>query len=227
MKAIGYCRVSTNEQSKEGCSLQNQREKLAAYAMLNDIDLVEIIEDAGISAKNLNREGIQRVIELSKTKKIDAVIVYKLDRLSRSVKDTINIIELFKKYDVAFHAVVDKIDTSSATGKFFLHIMSALSELERGLISERTADCLQAKVKRGERVGAVPFGYNLDSNGIKLIENPIEQQAIKYIQELRGKGYTYRRICLELNAKGYQAKRGSWHSQKIINIIQYQRRITA
>jgi DNA invertase Pin-like site-specific DNA recombinase len=97
MKAIGYIRVSSDEQVKEGVNLDNQRDKIAAYCSLNDMALMDTIHDDGISAKNLNREGIQNLIFLVKSGKIDAVIVYKLDRLSRSVKDTINLIELFEK----------------------------------------------------------------------------------------------------------------------------------
>ena len=85
MKAIGYIRVSTDEQAREGISLENQKAKITAYCELNDLDLVEIIEDAGKSGKDLNREGIQSLLGKVKARTIDAVVVYKLDRLSRRV----------------------------------------------------------------------------------------------------------------------------------------------
>jgi site-specific DNA recombinase len=224
MKAIGYIRVSTDEQAREGVSLENQREKIAAYCSLNDMTLVDIIADEGISAKNLNREGMQSLISLVKHGKVDAVIVYKLDRLSRSVKDTIALVELFERRTVAFHSIVDHIDTKTATGRFFLHIMSSLAQMERELIGERTRDALSHKIVKGERVGHVPFGYALDGDGKTLLENPREREAIDLIEALHGRGYTYRAICRELEAKAYEAKEGTWHPQKVKNILDYQER---
>ena len=224
MNAIGYIRVSTDEQAKEGVSLENQREKIAAYCSLNDMVLLDTIHDDGISAKNLNRDGVQVLIDMVKQGKVDAVIVYKLDRLSRSVKDTISLIELFDKHKVAFHSIVDHIDTKTATGRFFLHIMSSLAQMERELIGERTKDALSHKIGKGERVGHVPFGYSLGSNGKTLVENPREQEAISIIKNLHEKGLSYRAICRELQAKTYQAKHGKWHPQKVKNIIDYQAR---
>lgn len=222
--AIGYIRVSTEEQAREGVSLENQREKIAAYCSLNDMVLLDTITDEGISAKNLKREGMQTLISLVKQGKVDAVIVYKLDRLSRSVKDTINLIELFEKHRIAFHSIIDHIDTKTATGRFFLNIMSSLAQMERELIGERTKDALSHKIVNGERVGHVPFGYILDANKKTLIENPKEQEAISLIQELHNNGYTYRAICRELEAQAYEAKEGAWHPQKIKNILDYQER---
>jgi site-specific DNA recombinase len=224
MKAVGYIRVSTDEQAREGVSLENQREKIAAYCSLNDMALVDTITDEGISAKNLNREGMQTLITLVKQSKVDAVIVYKLDRLSRSVKDTIGLIELFEKHKVAFHSIVDHIDTKTATGRFFLHIMSSLAQMERELIGERTRDALSHKIVKGERVGHVPYGYILDQDGKTLIDNPRQQEAISLIRELHSKGHSYRVICWKLEVKGYEAKEGPWHPQKIKNILGYQER---
>jgi site-specific DNA recombinase len=225
--AIGYVRVSTDEQAREGVSLDNQREKISAYCDLNDLTLVDIIADEGLSAKNLNRTGIQNLITLVKHGKIDAVTVYKLDRLSRSVKDIIGLIELFEKHKVAFHSILDKVDTKSATGRFFLNILSSLSQLERELIGERTHEALSHKIRKGERVGHVPFGYTLAADGRTLLEDPTEQEGIALIKELRVKGLGYRAICRELDARGYQPKAGKWHHSKIKNILAYQARRAA
>ncbi len=224
MNAIGYVRVSTEEQVREGVSMENQREKIAAYCLLNELVLLEIICDDGISAKNLNREGMRILMGMVTSGKVDAVIVYKLDRLSRSVKDTINLVELFEKHKVGFHSIVDHIDTKTATGRFFLHIMSSLAQMERELIGERTRDALSHKIIKGERVGHVPYGYLLDRDGKNLLENPKEQEAISLIRKLHENGYTYRSICRELQTSGYEAKGGTWHHQKIRNILKYQER---
>ena len=227
MNAIGYVRVSTDEQAREGVSLENQKEKIAAYCGLNDLVLAEIIEDAGKSAKSLNRDGMRRLLSLVKRREISAVIVYKLDRLSRSVKDTITLIETFEKHHTAFHSVQDRIDTRSATGRFFLNIMSSLAQMERELIGERTRDALSLKIIKGERVGQVPYGYELAADGRTLIENAREQEAVALIEELHRNGRTYRAICRELEARGYEPKAGAWHPQKVKNILDYQERIAA
>jgi DNA invertase Pin-like site-specific DNA recombinase len=224
VNAIGYVRVSTDEQAREGVSLENQREKISAYCALNDLTLLETIADEGLSAKNLNRTGIQNLITLVKQGKVDAVILYKLDRLSRSVKDIIGLIELFEKHKVAFHSILDKVDTKSATGRFFLNILSSLSQLERELIGERTHEALSHKIRKGERVGHVPYGYTLAPDGKTLLEDPTEQEGIALIQELHAKGLGYRAICRELTAKGFKAKRGPWHHSKPANILAYQAR---
>ena len=224
MNAIGYIRVSTEEQAREGISLENQREKVIAYCQLNDLNLVEIIEDAGLSAKNLNREGMQELMSKTKHREIDSVIVYKLDRLSRSVRDTITLIEMFEKNKIAFHSIVDHIDTKTATGRFFLNIMASLAQMERELIGERTKDALQLKFQKGERVGHTPFGYDLAEDKVNLIQNIREQEAVRLIVDLRGQGYTYRHICSELENRGFTPKAGKWQATKVRNIIHYQER---
>ncbi|MBF0467171.1 MAG: recombinase family protein, partial [Nitrospirae bacterium] len=126
MKAIGYIRVSTTEQANEGISLENQTQKIRQYCQLNELELTVIITDAGVSGKTTNRPGLIEVLHLVKTKKVQVVVVYKLDRLSRKVLDTLTMIEMFDKATVAFHSITEKIDTASAMGRFFLNITASL-----------------------------------------------------------------------------------------------------
>ena len=151
MRAIGYATVSTEEQAREGISLDNQKAKIAAYCQLNDLELTEILEDPGKSGKDLNRDGIQSLVDRIKAHRVDALVVYKLDRLSRSVKDTLSLMDLVEKKSVAFHSVTEKIDTKSAMGKFFLNIIASMNQWERDTISERTRDALRLKIVRNGR----------------------------------------------------------------------------
>jgi len=100
MTAIGYVRVSTEDQAKEGVSLDNQKSKIEAYCQLKDLELREVIEDAGISAKNLRRPSVQKVLRLAHRKEIDAVVVYKLDRIFRSTVDALETTKVFDKWGV-------------------------------------------------------------------------------------------------------------------------------
>jgi len=98
MPTVGYIRVSTDDQAKEGVSLDNQKSKIEAYCQLKDLNLSEIIEDAGISAKNLKRPGVQRVLKLARKNQVDAVVIYKLDRIFRSTVDALETTRLFDKW---------------------------------------------------------------------------------------------------------------------------------
>ena len=134
MTAIGYVRVSTEDQAKEGVSLDNQKSKIKAYCQLKDLELREVIEDAGISAKNLRRPGVQKVLRLARGKEIDAVVVYKLDRIFRSTVDALETTKAFDKWGVSFHSIEETLDTRSAMGRFFFTLTAALAEMERRLI---------------------------------------------------------------------------------------------
>ncbi len=221
MKAIGYIRVSTEDQAREGVSLDNQRAKIRSYCELKDLDLMETIEDAGISAKNLNRPGAQRVLKLARKKKVDAVIVYKLDRMFRSTVDALETTGQFDKWGIAFHSIQETLDTQSAMGKFFFTLTAALAEMERGIIGERTKAALRHKRANNEKTGGdVPYGYDVDETG-HLVENRAEQKAIRLIRKLNFKGYSLRAICRELKKEGHRTKTGkaSWHPQAVKRIM--------
>lgn len=221
MDAIGYIRVSTEDQVKEGVSLDNQREKIKTYCQLKDFNLVNIIEDAGISAKNLKRPGIQKVLELTRKKKVNAVVVYKLDRIFRSIVDALETTKLFDRQGISFHSIQETLDTKSAMGRFFFTLTAALGEMERKIIGERTKVALSHKRSRNEKTGGdIPYGFNLASNGL-LVENETEQRVIRSIHRLRGKGHSLRKICRKLEQEGYRTKRGkpNWHPQTVLAIL--------
>jgi DNA invertase Pin-like site-specific DNA recombinase len=220
MNVIGYTRVSTEEQVREGISLENQKEKIKAYCQLNDLHLIEIIEDAGKSGKDMNRPGIKGLISLVNSRAIDGIIVYKLDRLSRRVKDTLTFMELLEKKKTAFHSITEKIDTESAMGKFFLNIMASMNQWERDTISERTKDALHLKIVKNERAGQIPYGFTLAADNKTLLENETEQEVIHLVKKLHAKGYNLSAICRELTKEGHMPIGKKWHAQSIKNILQ-------
>ncbi|MFC1515557.1 recombinase family protein [Thermodesulfobacteriota bacterium] len=218
IRAIGYIRVSTDEQAKEGMSLENQEAKIRAYCELKDLTLLEIISDAGISAKNLKRPGAQKVINMARNKMVDAVVVYKLDRMFRSTVDALETTKLFDKWGVSFHSILETIDTKSAMGKFFFTLTAALAEMERGIIGERTRDVLQRKKKNGEVYGVVPFGYKRFKG--KLLPHKDEQEIVQTVLGLRDQGLNYSMISRELNRIGHKTKKGNhWYPQTVKNVV--------
>jgi len=209
MRAVGYVRVSTEEQSREGVSLDTQAAKIRAYADLHDMDLVGIIEDAGISGKSIKaRPGIRAVLEMVKARKVDAVIVYKLDRLARNTIECLEMAKLMDKSGCAEHSISEKLDTQSALGRFFFTLTASLAEMERGLISERTKAALAQKRANGEKTGGdCPYGYKA-VNG-KLVADMAEQRLISRIRELKGNGLSLRKIVAALEADGYRTRKGT------------------
>lgn len=216
MTAIGYVRVSTEDQAKEGVSLDNQKSKIEAYCQLKDLNLSEIVEDAGISAKNLKRPGVQRVLKLARRKKVDAAVVYKLDRIFRSTVDALESTRMFDSKGVALHSIEETLDASSAMGRFFFTLTAALAEMERRLIGERTKAALSHKRSRNEKTGGdVPYGYDHTPGGL-LTKNNGEQRVIRLIRKLNRHGYSLRKICKKLEREGHKTKRSNttWHPKQ-------------
>jgi len=198
MKTVGYIRVSTSEQVDNGISLDNQRHKIEAFAELKDLDLIEVISDEGCSGKNLKREGISRIISLIEHKEADAVIVYKLDRISRKTKDLLYLFEdVFNKHKTNFYSLNENIDTTTAQGKFFLTLMGAMAQMERDLISERTADALTELKRQSRRLGnpdKAPFGFKQTKRKKAMLADlkPIQKEldVIRNIYRMRARKHS-------------------------------------
>src|ERR1017187_7332692 len=156
MKTIGYIRVSTEKQADFGVSLEAQTAKVQAMAVVRGAELAEVIIDAGESAKSLNRPGMARLLSMVDAGEVDTVIISKLDRLTRSVKDLAELLERFTRRGVSLVSVADSLDTRSAAGRLVLNIMVSVSQWEREAIGERTRDAMHHKRANGERVGRSP-----------------------------------------------------------------------
>jgi DNA invertase Pin-like site-specific DNA recombinase len=229
MRVIGYVRVSSEEQSKEGVSLTMQAEKIHAYCGLNDLELVEIIEDAGISAKNITgRPGFQKALDLIFSGQAEGLVVWKLDRAFRSTQDALSTAEKLTKKKKALISINEKLDTASAIGGFFFTLMASLAEMERKLVGERTTAALQSKKSKGERVGRIPFGYFLDTDGVHLHPDPEEQATLSVIRDLQSEGATLRGIARKLNDQGRKTKENrSWTHVQIRNIFMNHKQVQA
>jgi site-specific DNA recombinase len=208
MKAIGYTRVSTEGQVVDGVSMSAQAAKIRAWAELSDAAEVAIFTDAGLSGGRAdNRPGLQDA--LAAVGSGDVLVVYSLSRLARSTKDTINIAEALAKRGADLVSLSEKIDTSSASGKMIFRLMAVLSEFERDQVSERTRAALDHKRANGEKCGGrVPYGFDATDDG-HLVANSTEQEGLAIMRQLRSDGMSFRRICAEMERRGYQTKTGS------------------
>ena len=224
--AIGYVRVSTDQQADSGLSLDDQTRKVRAQSELSDLNLVEILTDAGESASSLDRPAMADLLRRVDGGAVDVIIVAKLDRLTRSVKDLSLLLERLgkaKRADgdgrgVDLISTAESLDTSSATGRLMLNILASVSQWEREVISERTTAALREKRAQGYRAGTVPFGYVANTDG-KLSENEPEQAALRAIRELRAEGNSWRAVAAELNEQGFRTRRGGrWIHQGVHQI---------
>lgn len=218
MEVIGYVRVSTEEQAREGLSVEAQKEKIKAYCQLKDWTLKDIISDEGRSGKNLNREGIQAIIKMIIDNEIEGLVVYKLDRLTRSVKDLNFLIELLEKKQIKLISITENLDTSTASGRFFVNILGTISQWEREIIGERTKLALHFKREKKEKYSREVFGF--DFQGGRMVENQKEQAIIKEMIKLKQAGLSYREIAKHLKTKGIKTKRGGeWQAGNVYVIL--------
>jgi len=155
--------VSTQQQADEGVSLEAQRSKLRAYAFAMDLELVALCEDAGVSAKSLDRPGLRAALELLEQGKADGLVVAKLDRLTRSVRDLGELVERYFESRFSLLCLADSLDTRTASGRLVLHVLGAVSQWEREATAERTRDALAQVKADGGILGREGFGWSAAS----------------------------------------------------------------
>lgn len=219
-KVIGYVRVSTDEQATSGVSLAAQAEKVRAYAALYDLELVELIEDAGASAKSLDRPGLQRALAMLEKGEADGIVIAKLDRLTRSVADMATLIDRYfaEKRGKSLFSVADSIDTRTAAGRMVLNILCSVSQWEREAIGERTRDALRHKARRGEVYNHAPLGFEAVEG--RLVEVAEEMRAVDEVRRLAAAGASLRTICRAMEAAGFKTKRGgTWRPSTVQAIL--------
>ena len=218
-----YIRVSTEEQAREGYSINAQKEKLKQYAFVRGWDIYDFYIDDGVSAKNVEgRPEVLRMIKDVNKGKVNNVLVYKIDRLTRSTRNLIDFIDLFDKRSCSFNSITEAIDTSTATGRMFIKIVGIFAEFERENLAERVSFGYEQKANEGNYInskGVYGFDY-IQGNGGDLIVNEEEAQMIKNIYDWYLKGNSFSGICRKLDKMKTPTKRGGqWYSSTIRSIL--------
>ena len=213
-----YIRVSTQEQAQEGYSVSEQKERLIAYCKAHRWLIVEIYVDPGYSGSNLNRPGIQKL--MADIKDCDIVLVYKLDRLSRSQRDTLYLIEdVFLPNNTDFVSMQESFDTSTPFGKAMIGLLAVFAQLEREQIKERTRMGRAARARTGLHHGGgyIPIGYDY-KNG-KLVINPYEAEQVRKIYDWYLAGESLNGIIGLLHKAGYTNRYSSWSSWSSVRSV--------
>jgi len=224
-KIIGYARVSTQEQAREGISLDAQASVIESYCKMRGFELIEIVFDEGVSAykKLMTRKGGFRVIEALNSKEVHGVAALRLDRMFRDAIDCLTCTRIWDKSGKTLHLIDmggTSIDTSTAMGRFFLTINAAHAEMERNLIGERTRDAMQLKKRRGEFCGGgVPYGFKIENDGT-LGHHKDEWKAVEVIRSLRNQEMSYAKISRKLTELEIFNRTGKpFHHEQIRRIL--------
>ncbi|MFI4977377.1 MAG: recombinase family protein [Solirubrobacterales bacterium] len=218
MRVVGYTRCSTDEQAVDGVSLATQLGRIEAWCEVADAELVEVIEDGGVSGTRplADRPGGARVASLlaARNPGVDAVVVARLDRLGRDASEALSCLRKFASGSVGLVSIAERIDLSTPQGRAMAQVTFVFAELERALIAQRTSDALAELRSRGQVYGPVPYG--LRRHGDSLIAHDAEQAVLARMRRLKRKGKSYDAIAKSLNRSGTPAKKGgSWFASSV------------
>ncbi|KXZ15329.1 recombinase [Bacillus nakamurai] len=218
-KSIGiYIRVSTEEQAREGYSIPAQGEKLKAYCISQGWTNYKFYTDEGKSAKDINRPSLELMLRHIEQGIIDTVLVYRLDRLTRSVRDLYSLLDYFDKYNAVFRSATEVYDTGSATGRLFITLVAAMAQWERENLGERVRMGQIEKARQGQFSAPAPYGWKKEGN--TLIKNPEQGAVILEMIEKIKEGYSIRKLADYLDNSEYQPTRGyKWHIASILVIL--------
>lgn len=219
-RACVYTRVSTDAQGEDGkVSLPEQERMAKACIESKGWQYVGTYEDNGVSGRTMDRPALKRLLADIVDKKVDAVVIYKLDRLSRKQRDTAAIIEDYIiKYDVGLVSLNEVLDTTSVCGRAIIGVLSAFNQLESENIVVRTAMGRYAKAREGGYAGGKPpLGYKAVDG--RLVVVPKEAEIVRLVFELRSQGGTLIGIADELNKRGYRTKKGNEFKHSAVQTI--------
>ena len=219
-KVAIYVRVSTTNQAEEGYSIDEQIDKLEAYCKIKDWTVYKVYTDGGFSGSNTERPALEKLIKDANKKKFDTVLVYKLDRLSRSQKDTLFLIEdVFIKNGIEFLSLQENFDTSTPFGKAMIGLLSVFAQLEREQIKERMQLGKLGRAKAGKSMmwAKTSYGYDYHKETGTMTINPVQSLAIKFIFESYLSGRSITKLRDDLNEKFPKEK--PWNYRAVRKIL--------
>ncbi|WP_070043598.1 recombinase family protein [Streptococcus agalactiae] len=222
-KVAIYARVSTLNQAEEGYSIKGQVESLTKYCEAMEWGIYETYVDGGFSGGKLERPAMNRLVIDAKMKKFDTILIYKLDRLSRNVKDTLYLVrDVFSTNNINFVSLKENIDTSTAMGSLFLTLLSAIAEFEREQIKERFMFGKLGRVKSGKPMTWTnpPFGYTYDKREGRLIGNQADAIVVRKLYDYYISGMSIANIIRKINSEDYTGRDTPWTIGAMKSVLQ-------
>ncbi len=195
-----YIRVSTEEQALNGDSLRTQREELTKYALANGFHIYNIYEDDGFSATNLKRPALQRMLKDVEQNKINRILITKLDRLSRGVRNYYKVLDVLDEHDVFWQTIFEKYDSSTANGRLHINIMLSVAENESAQTSERIRSVFKTKIQSKELIsGKIPIGLKKDDKRMIIDEDKkqVILDAFQFYKETISAYQTFQKLDLK------------------------------
>lgn len=219
-RVLAYVRVSTEKQADGGHSLEAQRAKVAAWCALHDAELVNVFEDAGLSASTLERPALAGALAELAAGRADALLVVKLDRLTRSTRDLGDLLDRAAAEGWALLSVAESLDTSTAAGRLVVSVLGAVAQWEREAVGERTAAAMAGMKARGLYTGgAAPYGYRVDADG-RLVADDAELAVQRAAAELRAAGLSLRAVGAVLAERGLLPRGGgAWSPAAVSRLV--------
>lgn len=219
MRVAIYTRVSSERQVQEGFSLEAQYDRLLEFIKMNGWDLVRVYTDPGISGKNVkDRPGFQEMLTDLKQDKFEALVIHKIDRLTRNIGDLNDIIELFNKKNIKLISFSENIDTSTASGRMFVFFLGVFAQMYRENLAEEVTKGLTKRAEKGLRVNFKPV-YGYDIKDYQLHINEDQASVVRLIFDLFLKGWGKHRIADHLNENNYQTNFGMWYDRTVGYIL--------
>lgn len=216
-EVLVYGRVSTEEQCRTGLGLEDQVSRCKAWAEANGLQVSGIYVDEGISARTLDRPELRKALAALGPGKM--LLALKVDRLTRTLTDFPILMQQIENAGGELATVMEKFDSSTASGRAMLNMLLVFSQFEREAAAERTRAALQAKKSRRERLGASPLGYYTDEDKCLHVDHE-EMGTVERARELRTLGKTLREIASILEAEGRKTKRGGkWQPATVNNLV--------
>jgi len=216
------CAIYTRKSNEDGLeqtfnSLHAQRAMcesyIASFASEGWTALPTDYTDAGITGGTMERPGLQQLLADIEAGRVDVVVIYRLDRLSRSLRDFLNMMEAFDRRHVSFASVTERIDTTSSAGRLFLNMLLSFAQFEREVAAERIRDKIATAKRKGKYVGGRPLlGYDVDREKMRLMINEEEAKLVRHIFQRFCQVGSCMKVAHELNASGHRMK--AWTSKK-------------
>jgi site-specific DNA recombinase len=214
-KNYGYVRLNTQHQRPEGLDLEEQKQMIQKFAVDHGINLGEVMSDLGTTSTSADLPQMQELMQLAESGELSALVIARLDRLTRNIRLYADLLEVFERHGVRLVSVMEGIDSSEPAGQLALQTLAHAARWDAKRISDRTKEFIERKREQGERVGHAPYGFHYVKRKLQPLKKEIET-ALSIRNQRKEQGLSYHRIARYLNSNRIPSKRGGkWYAETV------------